>query len=237
MDPPSLSLVLPCFNEEENIEATLRDAQAWLGAHGARPSLRYEMIVVDDGSTDGTADVLRRFSSSIPSLQIIRHPENRGYASALTTGLDAATMDVIGFMDSDGQFRAADLERLLPRLAEAPFVAGRRRKRADPPLRILIAKVSGILVFLMLGVWVRDINCGMKVFRRELWPRIRPRVATGALFNAELFFRMKRNAVEWLQVPVPHYPRLHGRQTGGSPLVLVRALRELWQLRIGHEKL
>lgn len=227
MGSSSLSLILPCFNEEGNIERTVRDADAWLRASKREG----EIVVVDDGSTDGTADVLAALAASVPSLRVLRHERNRGYASALVTGLDAANGEIVAFMDSDGQFRALDLERLLTHLNRAPFVAGRRRHRADPRVRILIAKVSGILVWAILGVWVRDINCGMKVFRRGLWPRIRPRIATGALFNAEIFFRLRREKIPWAQVAVPHYPRLHGRPTGGSPLVLLLALGELWKLR------
>jgi glycosyltransferase involved in cell wall biosynthesis len=229
---PSLSLVLPCFNEAGNIGATLRDIDRW-----ARESGRdVEIIAVNDGSTDDTAGVLERAKNDFPTLRVVTHPRNLGYASALCTGLDAATGEIIGFMDSDGQFHAKDLDLLLPKLEKVPFVTGRRLKRADPLSRIINAKVSGMIVWVMLGVWVRDINCGMKIFRRELWPRIRPNHVTGALFNSELFLHLKEHKIPWVQVPVPHYKRLHGTQTGGSPMVLLRALRELWQLKRKSKK-
>jgi dolichol-phosphate mannosyltransferase len=98
-------------------------------------------------------------------------------------------------------------------------------------LRIINAKLFGILSYLMLGIWVRDINCAMKVFRRDLWKTIRPRVATGALVNAEMFYRMKRKNILWKQVDVHHYPRQFGTQTGAKLSVILRMFKELWTLR------
>ncbi|TSC58674.1 MAG: cell wall biosynthesis glycosyltransferase [Candidatus Peregrinibacteria bacterium Greene0416_19] len=230
MHATSLSLILPCYNEEENITSTVSDITTWFASAG----ITGEIIAVNDGSKDRTGQILEELRRITPVLRVLQHDRNRGYASALVTGLDAGTMEVLAFMDSDGQFRAAELALLLPRLAEAPFVAGRRRKRADPVMRILTAKFSGMLVWLMLGIWVRDINCGLKVFRRELWPAIRPTQVTGALFNTEVFLRLRQHKISWTQIPVPHYPRLHGRQTGGSPMVLLRAIQELWKLRTSN---
>src|SRR5205807_934593 len=91
---------------------------------------------VNDGSTDGTQAILDRLASSFSDLVILGHAENRGYGATLTSGCDRATRDVLGFMDSDGQFRASDLSLLIPHLAAVPFVAGVRMRRADPAIRL-----------------------------------------------------------------------------------------------------
>lgn len=110
-------------------------------------------------------------------------------------------------------------------------VVGRRRKRADPFLRKVNAKLFGLLSLGVLGIWVRDVNCAMKVFRRSVWERARPVVTTGALLNAEFFYNLKRQGIPWKQVDVAHYPRRAGKQTGANPRVILRMFRELMVLR------
>jgi|SRR3989344_1262229 len=223
---PTLSLVLPCFNEEENIEDTVREVFAWFKEN----DLQGEAIIVNDGSSDGTATVLHRLQEEF-SLVVLTHRENQGYGAALCAGCDRATMELIAFMDSDGQFHASDFMLLLPRLSRVDFASGVRVRRADPFMRSLNARLYGWLIRWILGIRARDINCAMKVFRRTLWPTIRPQVVTGALFNAELFLRLMRARISWEQVPVPHYPRLLGTPTGAQFCVIVRMFRELWKLR------
>jgi len=222
-----LSIVLPCYNEEQNIEGTIQDLRSW----EAREKLEVEIVAVDDGSTDGTWGILQRLAGRTSCIRLVRHERNLGYGSAVRAGCDAATMDFVGFMDSDGQFKAEDWSKLLPFLGEFQFVTGRRLHRADSFIRKVNAKLFGILTFLVLGVWIRDINCAMKVWRRDLWPRIRPVHATGALINAEMFYRLHRLGIPWKTVPVHHYPRLKGVQTGAHLGVIFRMFRDLLALR------
>lgn len=222
-----LSIVLPCFNEELNIERTVFDVAEWLKTK----SDAWEIVVVNDGSLDGTAAVLSRLTARLPELRIVRHERNRGYGAAVRSGCDAAQGEIIGFMDSDGQFQAADFDRLLPHLTEYAFVTGRRRKRADPPLRRLNAKLFGLLAWAVLGIWVRDINCAMKVFTRETWRRTHPTHSTGALINAEMFYLAKHAGIPWFVVDVPHAPRKFGTQTGARLSVILRMFQELWKVK------
>lgn len=240
MSVDTLAVILPCFNEEANIAATVSAVRAWMEGEG----IMGEIIVVNDGSTDGTGEVLRTLEREMP-LRVITHPHNLGYGAAVRAGCDAATAEWIGFMDSDGQFDPRDFDKLLPfasaTLAPAfslqremgyDVVVGRRRKRADLFLRKVNAKLFGMLSFLVLGIWVRDVNCAMKIFRRDVWRRARPVVTTGALFNAEFFYNLKRQGIPWMQVDVSHYPRRGGKQTGANPMVILRMLRELMILRM-----
>lgn len=222
-----LSIVLPCFNEELNIERTVRETKAWLETKKDS----WEIVAVNDGSEDGTAAKLETLQRSIPELTIVTHETNKGYGAAVRSGCDAATGDVIGFMDSDGQFKAKDFDLLLPKLSEATFVTGRRRKRADPFIRKLNAKLFGILSWIVLGIWVRDINCAMKVFTKETWRRARPTYSTGALVNAEMFHRAQHAKIPWIVVDVPHAKREFGTQTGANLRVIFRMFKELWAMR------
>lgn len=226
MSSLSLSLVLPCFNEEGNIERVVRNAALWLSfaVHDA------EIIVVNDGSKDRSGEILAVLSREDSRVRVVTHPVNRGYGAALRSGCDAAVKEFVAFMDGDGQFHASDLALLLPHLAEVSFVTGYRVHRADPLRRKLNAALYGLLLRFYVGLHVRDVNCALKVFRRSLWPRIRPD-ATGALFNAEVFVALREHGIRWKEVPVPHYPRTAGAQTGAKISVILRMFRELHYLR------
>jgi glycosyltransferase involved in cell wall biosynthesis len=219
--------VLPCFNEELNIENTIRSAQAWfLEAH-----VDGEIIVTNDGSKDGSLDVLHKLQAEMPNLKVVNHLKNQGYGAAIRSGCDLAQKKWIAFMDSDGQFRPSDISRLLALTAKADYVTGFRERRADPIRRRLNSCLYRTLVRALLGVHPTDLNCGMKVFRRSIWKTIRPVYATGALINGEMFFAMKNAHIVWKETGVPHYPRVAGNPTGANFRVILRAFKELWQLK------
>lgn len=223
----NISIILPCYNEEANIEASVRDVAQWMSdrKHDG------EIIVVDDGSKDGSPAILERLKSECKNLRVVRHTTNGGYGVAVRSGLDAATTEWIGFMDSDGQFLAKDFDTLTESVAGYSFVTGRRAHRADGFVRNTFGKILGAMNVVILGLWVRDVNCGMKIFKREIWPVIRPERGVEKLFNTEIFLRLKRNKIPWLTVNVHHYPRRAGTPTGGSIRVILRMFKELWDLR------
>lgn len=223
----TLSVILPCYNEEATIEDTVRDVASWM----KKERIEGEIVAVDDGSRDGSLAVLERLRGEMPMLRIVHHERNFGYGAAVRSGCDSAECDAIVFMDSDGQFHAEDIGRLLPHLERVGLVAGVRVRRADPFIRTLNAKLYGMLVRIVLGVRVRDLNCGLKAYRRTLWQRIRPVFGGGALFNAELFLNLKSLGEHVVEVPVPHYPRRGGAQTGANPAVILRMFRELFALK------
>lgn len=222
-----LSIVHPCFNEEENIEQTVRETLAWFDAshHDG------EVLVVDDGSKDSSPDILKQLAKEDSRVKVVTHQKNRGYGLAVRSGCDAATKEYIAFMDSDGQFLISDLALLIEHLDECDVVVGRRRRRADPFIRNLFGKVLGILIFLFFGLWIRDVNCGMKVFKRSLWKTMRPEYGTEKFFNTELYLRLKKEGIPWKQVDVPHYPRRAGSPTGGSGRVIFGMVKEVFDLR------
>ncbi len=223
----SLSLVLPCFNEEPNIETTIRSANAWF----KDANVDGEIIVTDDGSTDGSLNLLHKLQAEVPNLKVVHHSKNKGYGAAIRSGCDVAQKTWIAFMDSDGQFHASDIGRLLNQTAKADYVTGIRERRADTLQRRLNSLLYRTLVRVFLGVHPTDLNCGMKLFRRSIWSKIRPVYATGALINGEMFFAMKNANIVWKEAVVPHYPRVAGNPTGAKLSVILRTFKELWQLK------
>jgi len=217
-----ISAVMPAFNEEANLEQSVGRMAAALAAQ----SRAFEVIVVDDGSRDGTAVVLERLKAIVPSLRVVRHPVNRGYGAALRSGFAAARYPWVFLMDADNQFNPADVAALLARAADADIVAGYRRQRRDPLPRRLNAWAFFTLVTILFGRLARDVNCAFKLMRRELLDRMELH-SEGALINTEVLVLARQLRARLVEVPIPHYPRTSGRQTGANLRVVFRAFSEL----------
>lgn len=226
----TLSIVFPCYNEGEIIAATVRDAYSWM----TKASVKGEIIVVNDGSSDNTASVLSALRQEVPTLVVVTHPHNRGYGAAIHTGCDNAKMDLIAFVDSDGQFHVSELEKFFPFFPAVDVVSGIRLKRADPFIRWLNSNLFRVFINAVLGLRMTDLDCGMKAFKREVWKKIVPVYATGAFFDAELFFNTKKNGLRLAEVPVHHFPRTSGHSTGAKLKVIVKAFRDLFRL-LSHD--
>jgi glycosyltransferase involved in cell wall biosynthesis len=225
--PGSLSLVLPAYNEEANIEAVVRDAMATLPLF----TDDYEIIVVDDGSRDRTGGIVANLAAGDSHVRLLRHARNRGYGAALSTGFRATTGDFVMFMDADRQFDIRDLRLLAPFAAEYDIVAGFRMERSDPLHRRVFAELFNVSVRILFGVHLRDIDCAFKLFRGDLL-RGMQLTAPGALINTEIQAKARRQGARLEQVGVHHYPRVAGEATGGSPRVILRAIGEtlaLWR--------
>jgi 1,2-diacylglycerol 3-alpha-glucosyltransferase len=218
----SLSLCMPAFNEAKNIEDVLDGACAILPEFVSS----YEIIVVDDGSRDGTGEVLARYAESEQHLKIVTHTENRGYGAALTSGLRASKGELVLTLDSDGQFNLLNLPEFLWRMQDADVVIGYRKKRADSRIRLFNAWAWNRLMRVLLGVSVRDLDCAFKLFRRETVQAL-SLTSRGACISAEILVQCVRNRKRFAEVPVDHYPRSHGAPTGAALKVIARAFREL----------
>lgn len=219
---PSVSLVLPAHNEAENVGALLGQAREIL----PRIAKEHEVIVVDDGSFDGTDATVRRF----PDVKLLRHERNRGYGAALRTGLRAARMDWVVFTDADCQFSLDDLEGLIEASRDVDIVCGYRAPRRDPVGRRVLGWAWGRLVRLLFGLRVRDVDCAFKLFRRGILEAI-PIESVGAFVNTEILVRARANGFRIREIPVRHYPRRSGSPSGARPRVIVRALLELTRMR------
>ena len=217
-----ISAVMPAFNEEANLEQSVGRMAAALAAHARA----FEVIVVDDGSRDGTAAVLERLKPIHPSLRVVRHPVNRGYGAALRSGFAAARYPWVFLEDADNQFDPADVAALVARAADADIVAGYRKRRRDPLLRRLNAWAFFTLVTILFGRLAKDVNCAFKLMRRDLLERMNLH-SEGALINTEVFVLARQLHARVVEVPIQHYARTSGRQTGANLRVVVRAFSEL----------
>ena len=226
---PSISLVMPAYNEAENIEPMVEEATPALEANADE----YEIIVVDDGSSDGTADVTRRVMESHPHVRLVEHPVNQGFGAAVFSGFTSAEKDWIFYTDADRQFVLSELERFVPHMDEADLIAGYRAPRRDPFMRVFYGKGWSALCTLLFGYTVRDVDCGFKLFRRDIIQSLAPTIASrGATFSIEWHVRAKRAGYRFVELPVTHRPRVVGSQTGANINVITRAFRELVQVRL-----
>ena len=231
----ALSYFFPAHDEAENVEALVEEALLELG----RLAERFEVIAVDDGSTDGTRDIADRLAAAHPDVvRVVHHRANEGYGSAVRSGLAAARYPLICFTDGDRQFRIADLGRLVARLDEPDpagvtpdVVAGYRIERADPAIRLAYARVYRATLRVFFGLRVRDPDCACKLFRREALEHVRVE-SGGAFLSAELLIKIGERGGVIVEQGVPHYPRTAGRASGADPRVVLRAVRDFWSLRL-----
>ena len=228
----SLSIVLPAYNEEANIENSLGEVSTVAHALG----IEHEIILVNDGSTDRTGEVARAMQTRIPNLRVVEHYPNRGYGGALKAGFAAASKELIAFFPADKQFDFNEVERLLKRMNEADIVCGYRANRRDNIIRKLNAFGWKTVVRLLFGRLCRDIDCGFKVFRRSILSQVKI-VSNGAMVDTELLAGARARGFNIVEAPLTHLPRTAGVATGANLLVIVKAFRDLMRfwLRLNHE--
>jgi glycosyltransferase involved in cell wall biosynthesis len=226
---PSISLVLPAYNEAENIEPMVAEAMPALSA----VSDDFEIIVVDDGSADNTAGVTRKVMETNPNVRLVEHPVNQGFGAAVFTGFTSAEKEWIFYTDADRQFILSEIENFVPLMEDADLIAGYRAPRRDPFLRVFYGKGWSALCTLVFGYTVRDVDCGFKLLRREIIEELAPTInSRGATFSIEWLVRAKRAGYRFVELPVTHRPRVAGSQTGANIDVITRAFRELVQVRL-----
>jgi glycosyltransferase involved in cell wall biosynthesis len=219
----SLSVILPAHNEEEAIATTVHEVIETLSAW----MLDFEVIVVDDGSQDHTGVILDIIAATHPCLKVIHHSVNQGYGAALVSGFEAVTTDLAFFMDSDGQFDIHDLEQFFPLIEEYDAVLGYRIDRQDTWMRRVNAWGWKILVGMVFGIYVRDVDCAFKLYPADFFHEYKLETR-GAMINTEILYKFTRAGNTYTQVGVRHLPRHGGRPTGAKPSVILRAFRELF---------
>lgn len=213
---------MPAYNEEAAIASTVHDVVDTLSAW----RVDFELIVVDDGSRDHTGMILDTIAATHHRVEVIHHPVNQGYGSALVSGFDACSKDLVFFMDSDGQFDIRELAHFFPLLEEYDAVLGYRKNRQDKWIRKLNTWGWRILVGMVFGVYARDVDCAFKLYPGTFFREHRLETR-GAMINTEILYKFTREGHTYTQLGVRHLPRRGGKATGARPLVIVKALREL----------
>jgi len=221
-----LSIVLPCFNEEANVFQAV--CEALVAAQ--RVTNRYEVIVVDDGSSDETARVASLLAMGDQRVRLVAHSENQGYGTALRSGISAATMPWVLLTDADLQFDLTQLEGFLPYTDSYDLIVGQRLTRRDPVSRRANAAAWNWLMRRMFALPVHDVDCAFKLVRRECLEQVEL-VASGAMISTELIAKTLQCGARLKELEVEHQPRAAGEQSGASPRVIWRAFLELARLR------
>ncbi|MGD8786610.1 MAG: glycosyltransferase family 2 protein [Phycisphaerales bacterium] len=221
----SISIFFPCYNECDNLERVVKQALVTLeGLDGD-----FEIIIVDDGSRDGTGKIADDIAGENDRIKVAHHQTNLGYGAALQTGFKMATKRFVFYTDGDGQFDMNEMPALLPLMERYDIVSCYRLDRKDN----LIRKINGWcwtkLVCRLFGMKIRDIDCAFKLFKREIFDNIKL-VSTGALIDTEVLARALRKGYLITQTGVHHYPRSAGMQTGANLRVILRAFKELFKL-------
>ncbi len=226
-----ISVFFPAYNEEENIENTVKKAVKILEKKFAR----WEIIIVNDGSKDKTGKIADRLAGVNPNISVIHHNPNRGYGGAFKSGLYAARYPWISFTDADGQFDFSEIENFITKQKEtnADLVVGYYKKRQVKKSVIITSKMWEILVYVMFGLHVRDVDCGFKLIRKEVVNKIsRLESERGAFISSELLLKAKKAGAKIVEIPVTHYPRAGGKPTGRNLDVILQSFVDLFRLRL-----
>jgi glycosyltransferase involved in cell wall biosynthesis len=214
----SLTAFFPCYNEEANV--------ARMVAHVAEvlPKLakKYEILIIDDGSTDKTGKIADRIAKRHEHVRVIHHPKNLGYGASLRTGIAEAQYEWVFFTDGDMQFDVAQLEEFITHTKQFQVIIGFRKTRADGNVRALNARLFKMYIDLLFRLDVKDIDCAFKLFRRKLVQSLHLQ-STGAFTSAEMLYRLKKRGEKFKQLAVDHYPRQFGTPTGNHPKVIIKA--------------
>ena len=225
--PVDLSVVVPVYNEGVLVETLIHDLERALPAM----SSRFEVVVVDDASTDETAGILARLARERPWLDVRRNDANAGHGASVLRGLDAAAGAWILQSDSDGQFVIDEVERLWERRLDADLVLGVRTRRRDPRHRLLLTQAVRWTTSLLAGRSLRDVNTPFRLLRREALEDVRTTIPDDTL-APNLFVTLAAEHRGWrvAEVPVTHLPRERGNSTLRSLRLVRFSARGLLQL-------
>jgi glycosyltransferase involved in cell wall biosynthesis len=223
---PSISAMFPCYNDADTIGGLVDDVYAALEPL----TERLEVIVVNDGSRDGSREVLEALAAERPWLRPIHHEVNRGYGGALISGFTAARHDWIFYTDGDAQYDASEAALLVPLATEAvDIVQGYKIGRGDSWYRKVIGRCYHHTVKLLFRLPVRDTDCDFRLFRRQLIVD-RPLTSTSGVICVEMMRSFTERGARFVETPVHHYHRPSGRSQFFRLPAIARSARQLLQL-------
>jgi glycosyltransferase involved in cell wall biosynthesis len=226
---PELSVFLPTYNEEESIKSVVLKTKNVLET----VALKWEIIVVNDGSKDSTRQIVEKLEKTDPRIKIINHDKNRGYGASFKSGLYGSKYEWISFTDSDGQFDFGEISKFIEKQREtnADLVIGYYKKRQVSKFKIVTSKIWELCIFLMFGLKVHDIDCGFKLISKKVVDNISQLESErGAFISSEFLVKAKKAGFKIVEVPVTHYPRLTGAGTGRDINVIIKSFVDLFRL-------
>ena len=223
MPKPSISVFFPCYNDANTIGGLVKRADEVLRTIAGD----YEVIVVNDGSTDASGSVLAALERELPCLRVVTHPRNRGYGGALRSGFAHATRDLIFYTDGDGQYDVGELPLLLMLLTDDTHVAnGMKMARQDPPHRVFFGNLHKFVTRWMFWLPVSDVDCDFRLIRRSVIEAITLESNSGSIC-VELVKKAQRAGAQFREVSVHHYSRQHGESQFFRPRRILRTYADL----------
>lgn len=216
---------MPVYNEGKVIGEVIEKIKSEIPS----VSNKWEILAINDGSSDNTLDVL----NSTSGIRVINHPKNLGYGASLRSGFYNSKYDWIAFTDSDGQFDFKEIENFIKmqRQENADLVIGYYKKRRVSKFKIVTSRLWEASVLLLFGLKVKDIDCGFKFISKKVIDTI-PKLESerGAFISSELLIKARKNGFKIVEIPVTHYPRTQGKGTGRNIRVILRSFVDLFKL-------
>jgi len=204
---PSISAFFPAYNDAGTIASMVASVDRTL----RRITDDYEVLVINDGSQDNTAQILSELETLYPRLRVIHHPTNLGYGTALRTGFASATKELIFYTDGDAQYDACEMEKLIPLMTDSvDIVNGYKISRSDPFHRIVVGNIYCWAVKLAFGIKIKDVDCDFRLIRRSSFDRVRLYSTSGTIC-VEMIKSFQDAGLRFAECPVHHYHRVYGK--------------------------
>lgn len=223
-----ISAFFPCYNDAGTIASMVELATITL----RRLTRKYEVVVVDDGSSDWSRPILLNLKKLHPYLKLVFHEKNQGYGGALISGFKNCSGDLIFYTDGDFQYDVSQLERLLLKMTDKiDVVQGYKVKRHDPWIRILIGEIYNFGVKFLFGIKIKDVDCDFRLIRMTVFEKVKLEHKSGVI-TVEMVKKIQDAGFRFSEVPVSHFFRAYGKSqffNFGRVYRVFRELIELWE--------
>jgi glycosyltransferase involved in cell wall biosynthesis len=222
----SISVFFPAYNDARSIGKLVADAQEIL----KKLTDDYEIIVVNDGSSDNTAEVLRELQKRHEILRVVTHETNRGYGAALQSGFRAAEKDLVFYTDGDGQYDVGELALLFEKLdAKTDVVNGYKISRADGKRRKYVGESYNKMAHFFFDLPIRDVDCDFRLIRKSALEDIILTSVSGGIC-VELVYKLKRKGCNFAEIAVNHYSRPFGKSQFFTFARIAKTLADFFSL-------